>query len=201
MGHCKPVWEPMTIQLLCESSDQWLQAAMDDFDSFLIDHAANEKKASSSALTLAAHYPDKPDVVAAMIELAIEELKHYREVFRWMCDRNLTIPADQKDAYIKQFRQVLRSGTELYFLDRLLAAGIIEARGLERFAKVADALPLGPLKSFYQSLTRAEARHADLFLKFAEQYYSPEQVKTRLAELLPVEADILKSLPVRPALH
>ncbi|MGP1373867.1 MAG: tRNA-(ms[2]io[6]A)-hydroxylase [Almyronema sp.] len=191
----------MPIQLLCESSDAWLQAVMDDFDSFLIDHAANEKKASSSALTLAAHYPDKPDVVAAMIDLAIEELRHYREVFRWMCDRRLTASADQKDAYVKQFRTVLRSGTDQYFLDRLLTAGIIEARGLERFAKVAAALPLGPLKSFYQSLTRAEARHADLFLALATQYYSDSDVQARLATLLQVEADIFQSLPVQPAIH
>ncbi|MEM9163120.1 MAG: tRNA-(ms[2]io[6]A)-hydroxylase [Cyanobacteria bacterium P01_F01_bin.4] len=191
----------LPVQLLYESSDQWLQVALDDFDSFLIDHAANEKKASSSALTLAAHYPDKPEVVAAMIELAIEELKHYREVFRLMCDRNLTIPADQKDAYIKQLRKVLRVGTETYFLDRLLVASIVESRGLERFSKVAEALPLGPIKNFYQSLTRAEARHADLFLNFATQYYSASQVTERLAEILPIEADILRSLPVRPALH
>jgi tRNA 2-(methylsulfanyl)-N6-isopentenyladenosine37 hydroxylase len=61
----------MTIQLHCESSDQWLVAAMEQFDRFLLDHAANEKKASSSTLTLAAHYPDKPDLMAAMIDLAI----------------------------------------------------------------------------------------------------------------------------------
>jgi tRNA 2-(methylsulfanyl)-N6-isopentenyladenosine37 hydroxylase len=191
----------MTIQLLCESSDQWLQVVMDDFDDFLIDHAANEKKASSSALTLAAHYPDKPDVVAAMIDLAIEELMHYREVFQFMCQRNLTAQSDQKDAYMKLLRQALRPGTEMYFLDRLLAASIIEARGLERFAKVADALPLGVLKNFYKSLTRAEARHADLFLKFAKQYYSPEQVSKRLEELLYTESNIFQSLPIRPCIH
>ena len=191
----------MPIKLLCESSDSWLQAVMDDFDSFLIDHAANEKKASSSAMTLAAHYPDKPDVVAAMIDLAIEELSHYREVFQLMRERNLTVLADQKDAYVRELRTILRPNTEMYFLDRLLVASIIEARGLERFSKIADALPLGALKSFYQSITRSEARHADLFLTFATQYYSAQQVTEWLAELLSKEAYILQSLPIRPALH
>jgi tRNA 2-(methylsulfanyl)-N6-isopentenyladenosine37 hydroxylase len=191
----------MTIQLHCESSDQWLVAAMEQFDRFLLDHAANEKKASSSALTLAAHYPDKPDLVAAMIDLAIEELNHYREVFRIMCDRNLTPGPDEKDAYVKQFRTVLRPASANYFLDRLLTAGIIEARGFERFSKIAEALPLGPLKSFYQSIARSESRHADLFLDFAVQYSSSQTVTERLAELLPFEAEILQSLPIRPVLH
>lgn len=191
----------MTVHLLCESSERWLQVVIDDFDEFLIDHAANEKKASSSALTLAAHYPDKPDVVAAMIDLAIEELNHYREVFQLMRQRNLTNRADRKDAYVKRLRQALRPGTERYFLDRLLAASIIEARGVERFAKIADALPSGNLKNFYQSLTRSEIRHSDLFLTFAKQYYSHNLVSDRLSELLYIEADIFQSLPIRPTLH
>jgi tRNA 2-(methylsulfanyl)-N6-isopentenyladenosine37 hydroxylase len=191
----------MTIQLHCESSDQWLTAVMEQFDSFLLDHAANEKKASSSALTLAAHYPDRPDFVAAMIDLAIEELNHYREVFRIMCDRNLIPGPDEKDTYVKQFRTVLRPDSANYFLDRLLTAGIIEARGFERFSKIAEALPIGPLKSFYQSIARSESRHADLFFDFAVQYSSSHSVNERLAELLPFEAKILQSLPIRPVLH
>lgn len=191
----------MTIQLHCESSKQWLAVVLEQFDRFLIDHAANEKKASSSALTLAAHYPDKPEFVAAMIDLAIEELNHYREVFRVMCDRNLMTGPDEKDAYVKQFRTVLRPDSGSYLLDRLLTAGIIEARGFERFIKVAEALPIGPLKSFYQSIARSEARHADLFLNFAVQYSSLQTVDERLAELLPFEAEILQSLPIRPVLH
>jgi tRNA 2-(methylsulfanyl)-N6-isopentenyladenosine37 hydroxylase len=171
----------MTMQLHCESSAEWLGAVMNQFDHFLMDHAANEKKASSSALTLAAHYPDKPDFVAAMIDLAIEELNHYREVFRILCDRDLMIGPDEKDAYVKQFRTVLRPDSVNYFLDRLLTAG--------------------SLKSFYQSIAHSESRHADLFLDFAVQYSSSQTVNDRLTELLPFEAKILESLPIRPVLH
>ena len=191
----------MNIRLLCESPDEWLQVVLDNFDLFLIDHAANEKKASSSAMTLAAHYPDKPNLVAATIDLAIEELKHYREVFRFMCERNLTVQPDRKDPYMNQFRQALRPGADRYFLDRLLVSSIVEARGLERFTKVAAALPAGGLKTFYQSLTRSEARHSDLFLTFAKQYYSLDRVSQRLDELLDTEANIFQSLPIRPSLH
>ena len=191
----------MTVHLLCESSEQWIQVVMDDFDAFLIDHAANEKKASSAALTLAAHYPDKPDLVTATIDLAIEELQHYREVFQLMCQRNLINQADRKDAYVNQLRKALRPGTEMYLLDRLLVASIIEARGVERFTKVADALPSGNLKNFYKSLVRSEVRHSDLFLTFANRYYSADLVGQRFEDLLRTEATVFQSLPIQPSLH
>ncbi len=192
---------PMPLQLQCHSSPQWIDAVLADFDPFLLDHAANEKKASGVAMNLAAHYPDKPELVAEMIDLAIEELSHYRDVFKLIRERQLTIPPDQKDPYVNQLRALIRKGTEYYFLDRLLVAGIIEARGLERFTCIADALPMGKLKGFYVAIARSEARHADLFLSLAQQYFDPNAITTRLETLLTQEANLLENLPVRAALH
>ena len=45
---------------LTPSSDAWLECVLANFDEFLIDHAANERKASTMAMSLVAHYPDKP---------------------------------------------------------------------------------------------------------------------------------------------
>ena len=191
----------MALQLKSESSDRWLTEVLSNFDAFLLDHAANEKKAAGVALNLAAHYPDKPDLVAAMIDLAIEELSHYRDVFKLIRERNLTLSADEKDPYVNQLRNIVRHGRQDYFLDRLLVAAIIEARGLERFTKIAEALPSGALKTFYQSIYRSEARHSTLFLSLAEQYYDLDQVNSRLEVLLDQEANILSSLTIRAALH
>lgn len=191
----------MTIHLQCESSEAWLETVLSDFDTFLLDHAANEKKASGVALNLAAHYPDKPDLVAAMIDLAIEELSHYRDVFKLIRERHLTIPPDAKDPYVNQLRKLIRKGSENYFLDRLLIAGIIEARGLERFTKIATALPSGPLKGFYQAIAHSEARHANLFLTLAEQYCATSTLESRLKSLLTEESKILATLPHRAMLH
>ena len=191
----------MVLQLKSKSSDLWLNAVLSNFDAFLIDHAANEKKAAGVALNLAAHYPDKPDLVAAMIDLAIEELSHYRDVFKLIRERNLILAADEKDPYVNQLRTAVRNGRQDYFLDRLLVAAIIEARGLERFAKIAESLPPGSLKMFYQSIYRSESRHSHLFLSLAEQYYDTDQVNSRLASLLDLEASILSSLTMRAALH
>lgn len=191
----------MPVQLKSDSSPDWLQAVIDDFDGFLVDHAANEKKASGMALTLAAHYPDKPDLVAAMIDLAIEELSHYRDVFKLIRGRSLTLPPDTKDRYVNQLRALIRRGSDAYFLDRLLVAGVIEARGLERFGLLAGALTAAPLKTFYGNIAQSEARHAQLFVDFAEQFYTSDLVTARLDALLTAEAQILADLPIRALLH
>ena len=49
----------------------WVRAVMDDFDHFLLDHAAAEKKASGMALSMVSHYPDRTRLVAAMTDLAV----------------------------------------------------------------------------------------------------------------------------------
>ena len=179
----------------------WTNAVMGDFDRFLLDHATAEKKASGMAISMLSHYPDRTDLVTAMADLAIEELTHYREVLKWIHQRGLITTPDQKDPYVGAFRQSLRQGSEVYFLDRLLTASIIEARGAERFALVADALESGPLKKFYQSIARSEARHFELFLELAKKYLDHDMIDQRWDELLDIEADIVATLPIRAALH
>ena len=181
--------------------DAWTEAVMADFDSFLLDHAAAEKKASGMAISMLSHYPDRIELVAAMADLAVEELSHYREVVKWIHRRGLITAADQKDAYVLAFREHIRQGKEAYLLDRLLTASIIEARGAERFGLVAAALEASPLQKFYQSITRSEERHYELFLELAALYIEPDKIDRRWQELLEIEAGIVSALPIRSALH
>jgi tRNA-(ms[2]io[6]A)-hydroxylase len=176
---------------------------MDNFNEFLQDHAAAEKKASGMAMSMVSHYPDRIELVAAMADLAIEELSHYREVVKWIHQRGLQTTADSKDHYVLEFRKAIRQGADAddYLLDRLLTASIIEARGAERFALVADALDDEPLKKFYQSIARSEERHYTLFLDLAGLYLPQANIDVRWDELLKVEADIIARLPIRAALH
>jgi tRNA-(ms[2]io[6]A)-hydroxylase len=153
------------------------------------------------AISMLSHYPDRTELVSAMADLAIEELTHYREVVKWIHQRGLTITPDQKDPYVVAFRTSIRQGREVYLLDRLLTASIIEARGAERFALVAAALDAGPLKKFYQSIARSEERHFELFLELAKKYLEPDMVDQRWDELLDIEAALVASLPIRAALH
>lgn len=86
-------------------------------------------------------------------------------------------------------------------MDRLLIASIVEARGAERFGLIAEALPNGQLKSFYCLIADSEKKHYRLFLQLAEQHCDNNAISKRLDFLLNLEADIIRQLPERPALH
>lgn len=181
--------------------DAWVQAVLQDFDAFIIDHAAAEKKASGMAVSMLSHYPDRPELVKAMIDLSIEEMTHFREVVKIMHEMGLILGADKKDHYVLELRKLQRKGSDVYFLDRLLIAGIIEARGCERFGLVAEALEEGKLKNFYRAIAESEARHESLFVDLARIYFAENLVNARLDELLDEEAKICAALPIVAALH
>lgn len=179
----------------------WIDTVMKDFDAFLLDHANAEKKAASMAMTMVSHYPDRADLVREMIDLALEELTHFRSVAKLIAEKGLQLAADEKDPYVNAFRAAMRTGSEPFLMDRLLVAGIIEARGAERFGLVANALPNGKLQRFYRSITRSEQQHYRLFISLCEQYFAPHEVASRMDELLQIEAQIVAELPLRAALH
>jgi len=191
--------------------DGWLHAVLNDFDTFLKDHASCEKKASGMALNIASHYPDKPDLLTAMADLAVEELSHYREVVRLLLERGLTPGPDQRDPYIRELNSLIRRGAEFYLLDRLLIAAIVERRGCERFGLVAQAIDQNDpqqtsLAAFYRAITTSEARHWELFLELAKQQLTEQEgeddaISQRLAELLEGEAQIMQAQPFRACLH
>src|SRR5260370_12272773 len=140
------------LQLRQPTPEEWVHAVLSDFDSFLLDHAACERKASATALTFALHYPDRPELVSSMIELAREELEHFHTIYKEMETRGVQLAADTKDPYVNRMRQGLRKQPDLYFLDRLLVASVIEARGCERFRLLSLALPTVRLKEMYSRL-------------------------------------------------
>ncbi len=188
-------------QLRFATPAEWTETVLANFNTFMQDHAAAEKKASGMAMSMVSHYPDKAELIIAMTELAVEELSHYREVVKLIYARGLQLQPDQKDAYVVQMRQNIRHGKDAYLLDRLLTAGIIEARGAERFGLIGDSLPAGQLKTFYQSIACSEQRHQNLFVDLAAKYLPDDMVQSRLDELLNCEAAIVRDLPLRAALH
>lgn len=191
----------MTSPLRYATSPEWVKTVLADFDEFLLDHAAAEKKASGMAISMLSHYPDKLELVSTMADLAVEELSHYREVVKWIHARGLITAADTKDPYVIEFRKSIRQGQDIYLMDRLLTASIIEARGAERFGLVAEALEEPGIKQFYTAIARSEERHYETFLNLAYLYLPQVEVDERWQELLDIEADIVRSMPLRAALH
>jgi tRNA-(ms[2]io[6]A)-hydroxylase len=187
---------------LASSSCEWLQSVQKNFDAFLIDHALNERKASASAMTLVAHYPDRAQLVEVMIELAIEELNHFKQVMKIITSRNLIIENEKKDPYVNELRRHMKkSDSEAYLLDRLLSGAVIEARGEERFRLLAENLSDQALRSFYARISASEARHFCLFLDLADKYFHRKAVKDRLSEWIEIEKLAIESLPITNRLH
>jgi len=189
------------IHLRYQTPSTWSEIVLQDFDNFLIDHAAAEKKASGMAMSMALHYRDKTRLVKEMIDLSIEELQHFRECVSLIHERGLKLLPDEKDPYVNAMRDFQRQGKVEGLLDRLIVAGIVEARGCERFGLVATALPQGSLKDFYGAITRSEDKHQGLFLELAGEYFSTDVIDQRLSELLDLEAELVARLPHRAALH
>ncbi|WDE06772.1 tRNA-(ms[2]io[6]A)-hydroxylase [Thalassomonas viridans] len=179
----------------------WTEAVLADFDAFLQDHAAAEKKASGMAMSMLSHYPDRRSLVKAMTDLALEEMIHFKQVVKLLLARNIDLADDKKDLYVKEIRKVFRNGREVFLMDRLLVAAVIEARGHERFSLVAEALPEGKEKDFYVAIAKSEEKHKNLFVELAYEYFDRAEVNLRLEEILIEEARICESLPFRAALH
>ncbi len=196
---------------IAPTPDGWLDAVAADFDAFLRDHASCEKKASGMALNIASHYPDRPALLTAMADLAVEELSHYREVVRLLLARGSAPGPDRRDPYIRALNGLIRQGSQAYLLDRLLIAAVVERRGSERFGLIAGALAAEPqrlavpgaepLAGFYRAIAASEGRHWQLFLDLARSECPDADADARLAELAALEADIMLAQPFRAALH
>ncbi|MFC3031350.1 tRNA-(ms[2]io[6]A)-hydroxylase [Pseudoalteromonas fenneropenaei] len=179
----------------------WAHQAIENFDLFLQDHAAAEKKASGMAMGMLGHYPDKIKLVKAMTDLAIEEMIHFKQVLKLLTERGQTLGRDEKDDYVKLVRTFMRQGKEQYLLDRLIVAAVIEARGHERFSLIAEALPAGKEKDFYVAIAKSEEKHKNLFIELAYEYHDKQMVDERLEAFLLFEAEVCQNLPWRAALH
>ena len=179
----------------------WVEVVLADFNTFLSDHASAEKKASGMALSMASHYPDRPEILIAMTELAIEELAHYKQVIDLILKRGLIPQSDRKDTYVVELNRKARKGRDEFLLDRLLIAALIERRGAERFELIAHHLEDTQLANFYRNLAKSEARHWVLFVNLASGNYPENQIVSRFNELSEIENDILSSLPISPRLH
>lgn len=190
------------LRLRHDTDPGWTDAVLRDLDSFLSDHAHNERKVVQAALQLAAHHPKRTELVEAMIALADEELRHFSQVHRLLLSRGSVLRQDTPDPYAGGMHKLLRKrDMNEYLLDRLLVFGVVEARGCERFRMVHEALSSGVMKDFYGALYKAEARHHGLFTGLAERYYGREATRARLDAVLDAEAALVASLPHRAALH
>jgi tRNA-(ms[2]io[6]A)-hydroxylase len=189
------------VKLKGPTSPKWLPHALEHFDEVLIDHAHCEKKAAANALSLLQVYPDVPGLPAQMARLAREESSHLAKVLALMEERGLTLGRDAGDPYAKGLQELLRHGSRERRLDRLLVAGIIEARSHERLQLLADGLLEPGLRRLYAELAKSEDGHQKLLVRLAKGVEPAAEVDARLDALLVAEAQLVAKLPIRAAIH
>lgn len=187
--------------LLSKSDSRWIEIAISDIGALLVDHANCERKAAGSALSLIAAYPEQADLVRRLSALAIEELRHFRQVCGFVEARGLSLKPDFGDPYAKALQALARTPRHQRLVDRLLLASLIEERSQERLALLADSLEDPALAVFYRRLARAEATHASLFVDIAAETQIESDLHGRHLALAEREAEILQGLPVEPRIH
>src|SRR5699024_6768971 len=114
-------------------------------------------------------------------------------------NRNLTLGAQRKDEYVNALLKNSQKGgkAEGRLLDQLLVCALIEARSCERFRLLSEGLKEEYLRKFYRRFMESEAGHYTLFITLAKDYLPKEKVKSRWAEWLKTEAEIMEQLRIR----
>ncbi|MCP3933198.1 MAG: tRNA-(ms[2]io[6]A)-hydroxylase [Bacteroidetes bacterium] len=192
----------LNLDIKVPSKREWLEAVLNDFDTFLMDHADCERKAAAMAMSFVAKYPNRTEIIPELIETAIEELEHFQTVYKIMEERGIELAHSiREDLYVKKLLKKCHSGRNERFLDRLLLASVLETRGAERFKMVADALKDNELQAFYKMLWTSEAKHGHIFVKMALNYFDKDAVYKRLDWWLDQEAEIIENLEIKAAMH
>src|SRR5688500_11300628 len=157
----------------------WVEAALGDLPTLLVDHANCEKKAASTALALIFAYPEDRALSVALSRLAREELKHFEQVERLM--KKLALPhlRLKPGRYAGELRKLVRTHEPQRKLDLMIVHALIEARSCERFRLLSAKLPQG-VGELYAQLERSEARHFELYLQFAEREFDASEIAARL---------------------
>ena len=100
-----------SVDLIGKSSSAWVDTVLSDFDTFLQDHANCERKASAMAMSFIAKFPDRVEIIPILLDTAIEELEHFKAVYKIMERRQILLPSEiGQDNYVKQLVDQCRSG-------------------------------------------------------------------------------------------
>ena len=187
-----PDLQPLLDFLPCATPGGWVDAALDNLDLLLIDHANCEKKAAATAMGLMHRYPDQTQLINKMSRLAREELRHFEQVNQIMARRGVTYRTVSASRYASGLHAAIRKKDPGRLVDTLLVGALIEARSCERFAALVPHLD-SELAKFYASLLKSESRHFMDYLKLAGALATQEEVGDRLQVLAPLERQLIES--------
>ena len=189
------------LHLKSESSDRWLDQVQAETELVLIDHAHCEKKAAGTALNLIFAYVEDEELCREMTSIVNEELEHFHLVLDLLKRRGIRFRRLKPSNYGNQLHALIRNQEPQRAVDRLLVAGLIEARSCERFGLLRKHLPDEELRNFYDSLFESEARHHAVYVRLAKHYAPEREVMQRLDELATAEAEIIAAGDENARMH
>ena len=189
------------LHLQSATDARWLRQVAANLDEVLIDHAHCEKKAAGTALNLIFHYVEDVELCREMTEIVREELEHFHLVIDLLQRRGVRFRRLKPSQYGRRLNDLVRKQEPFRAVDRLLVAGLIEARSCERFQALAGAIDDAELAEFYRSLFEAEARHHSTYTRLATHFASEAEVMRRLDELAAAEAAVIAEGEDLPRMH
>lgn len=191
------------LRLKLPTDPRWVDIAQKNINEILTDHAYCEQKAASAAISFIVQYPEYPELVDAMSDLAREEMEHFQMVHDQIKKRGLKLGYERKDDYVKKLRQFFKGGDRVHQLtDNLLLAAMIEARSCERFRVLSEGIEDSELKTFYAELMKSEAVHYTMFLKFAREIGGAVMdVDKKWQDFLSYEAKVIATFGKTERIH
>jgi len=182
---------------------RWANIAESNLEVILTDHAWCEQKAVTNAMHIIIQNPEFDDLVVAMMEIAREEMEHFKQVHDIILKRGYKFGREEKDDYVGELFKFMRRGDghAMSRVDRLLFAAVIEARSCERFKVLSENIQDKELATFYRSLMESEAGHYTTFLRFAKKYNEGIDVDARWKEWLAHEAAVIANYGKTEKMH
>ncbi|MCY3006489.1 MAG: tRNA-(ms[2]io[6]A)-hydroxylase [Planctomycetota bacterium] len=189
------------LHLQSESQARWLRQVDENLEEILIDHAHCEHKAAATAMSLLGAYVDCEELTREMAVIIAEELEHFQMVLDLLKRRGIAFRKIRPGDYGRRLNMLVRANEPDRAVDRLLIAGLIEARSCERFKLLKDYIQDVELADFYGSLFESEARHHSSYVRLARRFQDHDRVKARLEELALAEAAIIDTGHLLPRMH
>jgi len=189
------------LHLQSETDKRWLAQVDAHLDEILIDHAHCEKKAAGTALNLIFAYVEDQELCREMAFIVNEELEHFQMVLDLLARRGIRFRRLKPSSYGRELNDLVRKQEPQRAVDRLLVAGLIEARSCERFHVLAEHVNDPELAAFYAGLFESEARHHTTYTRLAKHFAPEEVVMARLDELAGLEAAIINRGEEQPRMH
>lgn len=178
---------------------RWVNLAELQLEAILTDHAWCEQKAALTCITLIQKNLDKSLVLEELAPIVTEEWGHFRAVVAELKKRNLQLGRQRKDIYVNKLLtfQKRDGSPDERFLDGMLMMALIEARSCERFKRLSEGLEDDYMRKFYRRFMESEAGHYTLFINLSEHYLDKSIVRSRWAQWLAFEKELMLSEELR----